>query len=73
MSGWLYQPFAATEEGELEGTASFAFTASGVLTGSGALVGSTAMAFSCSGTLIDRRRSLVLRPRSAVLAPLLHF
>ncbi len=59
--------------GALVGSIAFAFTASAALTGIAPLAGTAAMVFTCSGTLIDRKKSLLYRPRSAVLMPLLTY
>lgn len=59
--------------GAMTGSTAMTFTPAGLLTGAGALAGTAAMAFTVSGTLIDRKLSLLYRPRSAQLMPLLHY
>jgi len=71
---WLFQPLPLAQgapTGDITGVASFAFTATGAFTGG--MAGTATMTFTVNGTLIDLRKSLVLRPRTAVLMPLLHY
>lgn len=73
MSSWLYQPFAPKVSGGITGATTFTFSTVGALKGTGNLTGTSSVVFSTSGTLIGLKKSLVRRPRSAVLMPLLHF